>query len=271
MAEVGIPYILVGPDGTRAVLNDPADVDFIGYLNGENGITGLLDGAAVRESAVDKVDQDGGVHGLFWRGRRVGTLQGMLRADSSIAVVLSAEQRLKLASRGLRADCQLRYTPTGTAHERRLLLRRTAPVSITGRWPKQFQVALAAADHRVTSTEEESVTIAGGATGEAQNLGDEWAAWRAALTGPLTNPRIVNVDLSSQMVQFDVTLGAGDQLWIDQARKTIRTGAGADAYSALHFATSTWWELAPASTSTIGLTRDAGAGTLQFMWRHAWE
>jgi Siphovirus-type tail component, C-terminal domain len=271
MPENGIPYLLIGPDGSRAVFNDPADVDFVGYLDGENGITGLLDGAAVRENTVDRVEQDGAIHGLFWRGRRVGTLQGILRPEASIAVVTGAEQRLKLASRGLRADCQLRFTPTGQTHERMLFLRRTATLAITGRRPKQFQVALASADHRVVSSEEESVTIAAIGTGEAENLGDEWASWRAVLTGPLTNPRIVNLDLSSQQVKLNITLADGDTFEVDQARRTITTGAGADAYGALDFAASTWFELAPASSSTIQVTADAGHGTLQFMHRHAWE
>jgi Siphovirus-type tail component, C-terminal domain len=274
MAEIGIPYLLAGPDGTRAVFNDPADVDFVGYLDGENGITGLLDGATVRESTVDKVEADGAVHGLFWRGRRVGTLQGILRPDAAIDVILSAEARLKLASRGLRADCQLRYTPTGATHERMLLLRRTATPSITGRRPKQFQIALASAEHRILSSEEELVTIAAGATGEASNEGDEWAPWRAQLTGPLTNPSIVNVDLSGQQVALDITLGGGDTLDIDQARRTIVMTSGgitSDAYSAFDFATSTWFDLAPASSSTIRLDADAGAGDMSFMYRHAWE
>jgi Siphovirus-type tail component, C-terminal domain len=274
MAEIGIPYLLVGPDGTRAVFNDPSDPDFVGYLDGENGITGLLDGAAVRENTVDRVEADGAIHGLFWRGRRVGTLQGILRPEASIAVILGAEQRLKLASRGLRADCQLRYTPTGQTHERVLFLRRTAAPSITGRRPKQFQVALASADHRVVSSEEELVTIAAGGTGEASNEGDEWASWRAVLNGPLTNPRIVNADLSGQQVALNVptvTIDEGESLTVDQARRTITWNDGNDAFWTLNFAASTWFELAPASSSTIHLEATAGAGTMDFMFRHAWE
>lgn len=39
--EASIKYTFVGPSGARAVLNDPTDPDFVGYLDGEEAISGI--------------------------------------------------------------------------------------------------------------------------------------------------------------------------------------------------------------------------------------
>lgn len=166
MPENGITYVLTGPDGTRAVFNDDTDPDFVGLLDGEKGITGLLDGADVRENGMDLVEGDGGVHGAFYLGRRSGTLEGIIWPDPDMTAVNAREQKLKRATRALRADAVLSWTPTGGT-TRRLLVRRKERVAITARRPKEFQVQLVSASPRIEATTESNQSITpGGAAGE---------------------------------------------------------------------------------------------------------
>lgn len=73
--EQGAVYALTGPDGTRVVLNDRTDADFIGWLTSPPA---GLDSPEVRESADLLVEADGGVHGAFYFGRRPFTLEGII-------------------------------------------------------------------------------------------------------------------------------------------------------------------------------------------------
>lgn len=73
--EQGAKYELVAPDGTRAVLNDRSDPDFVGYLTSPPA---GIDSPEVRESADLLVEADGGVHGAFYFGRRPVTLEGII-------------------------------------------------------------------------------------------------------------------------------------------------------------------------------------------------
>lgn len=78
--QYGVKYTLTGPDGSRAVFNDPSDVDYVGQLTDLTG----LDSAEVREAADDLIGDDGGVHGEFYYGRRPLTMSGRIdnRSDT---------------------------------------------------------------------------------------------------------------------------------------------------------------------------------------------
>lgn len=84
--EQGAKYELIGPDGTRAVFNDPGDIDHVGFLT---AVPSGLDSPEVRESADVLVEADGGVHGDFWFGRRPFTLEGLI--DPTPAAVPSGD------------------------------------------------------------------------------------------------------------------------------------------------------------------------------------
>lgn len=73
--EQGAKYELIAADGTRAVLNDRTDLDFVGFLTAPPG---GLDSPEVRESADLIVEGDGGVHGTFYFGRRPVILEGLI-------------------------------------------------------------------------------------------------------------------------------------------------------------------------------------------------
>jgi hypothetical protein len=292
--ENGIPYVLTGPDGSRAVFNDDTDPDFVGLLDGEKGITGLLDGADVRENGMDLVEGDGGVHGAFYLGRRSGTLEGIIWPDPDMTAVNAREQKLKRATRALRADAVLSWTPTGGT-TRRLLVRRKERVAITARRPKEFQVQLVSASPRIEATTESNQTITPGAAageigisspisnqvgsgyqasgaGIVANLGDMEAVWRARITGPVTNPRLRN-NTTGQELRFTITLQAGEYLEVNADTHAITFGAAlTPRYAALDFANSDWWLLQPGANDIRLLSAAYSAGAqLDLYFRHAYE
>lgn len=295
MAQIGIPYELIGPDGTRAVWNDRSDPDFVGFLDGENGITGL-DGADVRESAEEIVEGDGGIHGAFYMGRRAITIQGMIDPEGvDIATVLAREAKIKRASRALRSDAVLRWTQADRP-TCRLLLRRQAKPSITGRRPKQVQLAMVAADWRVFSDAENvlaaagsgppdpggmtfdvgfDLTFTGGGTGIAQilavNAGDAPTPPRFRIDGPITSPVIYNAT-TGQRIVLGVTLAAGEYLTVDVATRQILYNGTGNLYQAFTYGVSEWMELAPGNNDLRILTAayNPPAGFTVY-WRDAWE
>lgn len=294
--ELSIAYEITGPDGTRAVVGNCdealADVDFVGYLDPENGITGLLDTAEVRETSNDLVGGDGATHGAFWLGRRPGTIQGLLLPNAEMPTVNAAEAKLKRATRALRADGTLKWTPSGDTIERMLRFRRQQPVRITGRRPKQFQAALVSADPYVLSAAENTVTLT--PTTSAGEIGisspissplgsalDVTAAtvvtnagnaptWpRFVIEGPIQNPTIVN-NTTGQETVLQIILAATEQLYVyPELGAVLFDGEG--RYSAVADSNE-WWQLGPGATDVRLLAAAYSAGAeLTIHWRHAWE
>lgn len=74
-------YVLIHPNGHRAVFNDPTDPFYVGMLSAVEG----LESAEVRESADELVETDGGAHGNFWYGRRPVVLTGMIFGHATVA------------------------------------------------------------------------------------------------------------------------------------------------------------------------------------------
>ena len=81
MTELAIAYALESQYG-RAVFGNcdaaTADADFVGYLDAENPITGLLDMPPSRLAGGNLPGGDGGYDGPGLRGRRQGTISGMI-------------------------------------------------------------------------------------------------------------------------------------------------------------------------------------------------
>lgn len=274
MAFVGIPYELIAADGTRVVFGNSdaarADPDYIGTLNPDSGIVGLLDAASVRESSTDLVEADGASHGPFWLSRRSGTVEGLLRPDSlDPVVVAAAESKLKRASRGLRSDLILRWTPPNDSSPRQLRCRRQDGPRITQRRPKAWQATLVSADPYALASTETVVTITPGspagdlgiqspitdpitttlnATGQlfVVNQGDAETWPRFRIDGPITNPQVLN-NTTGQKVALAFTLATSEWLDIYPQTGRILFGGTADRYSALDFANTSWWKLQPGS------------------------
>lgn len=275
--EQGAVYELVGPDGWRAVLNNPGDPDHVGFLT--EPPSGIGDGAEVRESADLIVEGDGGVHGAFYRGRRPWTMTGMIdptirAVDGNVTmpvIVNRRIQRLKRATRALRNDTTLRWAPQGGVPVE-LRGRRQTPPRFTQRMPKLFTFGMVSAEWRILGQIVKSQAGAYNATLTCRNDGDVDTDAVITLRGPWTNPVVTNQqtgELVSLTANGGLTMGTGDVLVIDTAAHTIALN-GLNRYDRLAFPASTWLALDPADNALVATGGAAGA-TWQVDYRDAWE
>jgi hypothetical protein len=275
--ELGAAYTLVGPDGTRAVLNDDSDPDFVGYITDLTG----LDSAEVRESADDRSMIDGGAHGRFLYGRRPVTITGVI-AESTVEDRNLKITRLMRAVDAMAGDGQLSWEPTGGVPVS-LAYRRQQPPRISGRVPKEFQLQVVSADPRIyavtpsSSTAAITVTSGTAATLSCVNLGSAPSPPVITLTGPITNARIRNAPagpttVNAGLLKLDATITAGQQVVIDTANGTIvRVSDGANLYGKLNFSASSWWSLeAGANTVTVDSGTYGTGAAITVGWSHAW-
>lgn len=275
--ELGIPYELVGPDGTRAVIGNSdaakADADYVGWLDPDSGIAGL-DSPDLRENAADRIGASGGIHYDFFHGRRPIVINGAIDPNTTIAVILAREQKLKRITNALDPDDPAILEWTNTGFPRRMLkLLRQAPPRITGRRPKTFQLSLVDSDYRILAeTEDSTVAQTRGLVRSCDNAGDELATPRFELTGAFGGPiELVHVPTGLKVrLKAGFSTIAGDLLVVDFTPPYPRvTLNGANVYHQVDFLPSTWWGLAPGAQD-VRVDAASGAGTWRVFWRDAW-
>lgn len=236
--QYGVKYVLTGPDGTRAVFNDSTDRDYVGALT---EITGL-DSPDVRENASDLVEQDGGIHGNFYYGRRPITVTGMI-----FNVVSTTERNVKMAklqraSNAMRSDGKLSWTPDGGI-EQFISVRRQQPLRITGAWAKTFNIALVSADPRIYGADLRTGFMSNGTQLTATNLGNAESWPLLSIYGPCTNPVVMNVATNQRLV-INTTVAANTFLTVDTLNRTvIRSVDGGSDYGKVDFVNSSWWPI----------------------------
>jgi hypothetical protein len=199
VAILDIPYELIAPDGTRAVVGNSSaaqqDPDWIGMLDPQSNIQGLLDTATVRGAAQDLVEADGQSMPPLWLGGRSGTVQIVILPSSlDLAAIEAAGSKFKRATRALRGDGIFRWTPPNDSSPRQLRVRRQDGPRITGRG-RRGQVTLQSADPYLLSSTEQSVVITPGAGGR-----------RARHPGPDAGPAHVGAERDGAAV----VVNAGD-------------------------------------------------------------
>jgi hypothetical protein len=299
MAFLDVLYEIISPAGDRAVVGNTAaamaDSDWIGALNPDSGIAGLLDTAGVRESTSDLVERDGASHGPFYLSRRSGTIEGLLLPSSlDLVAIANAESKLKRATRALRADGILRWTPPNDSAPRQIRFRRQDGPRVTGRRPKTFQATLVSTDVYALGSNEQSVVItAGAAAGETGiahpitnpistslnatgqqfvvNQGDAPTWPRFRIDGPITNPQVLN-NTTGDLLALATTVNVGDYLDIYPELGRILLNGTADRYSALDFAQSEWWQIQPGSNDVRLLASSfSSPAAVTVYFRHAYE
>ena len=265
--QIDAKYVLTGPDGTRAAFNDQADADYVGMLNDVTG----LDSPEVRESADDRVQMDGGLHGDFYYGRRPVTLQGIVLNPTSPAERNQRITRLLRASNAMRADATLSWTLSG-GETQFLRVRRQQPVRITGAWQKEFLVPVVAADPRVYGLLLHSETRAYNDATPLVAANDGNATTYPTLTifGPATDPSIMNLATGEEIV-LNYVIPASEFLVIDTLHRRVLLNNTVERYSAVDFAGTTWWGLQPGDNEIDVTYATASAGAaLTVEWRSAW-
>lgn len=298
MSWCDIAYEIIGPDATRAVVGNGdaarADPDWVGWLNAESNIQGLLDPASITGSGSNLVERDGRVLGPSFMNGRSGTITGFFDANLTPTVIAGRESKLKRASRALRADGTLRWTPPNDSTPRQLRFRRQDGPRVTGRRPKTFQLTLECGDPFALGSTLQTLTItAGAAAGEVgisdpfrdpissplnptaqqtvQNAGDApvWPYFR--ITGPITNPVLLN-NTSGESVVIAYTLNAGEWLDIYPERGAVLAQGTADRYGSVDFVQTSWWQLQPGSTDVRLLASTfSSPAALTINWRNGFE
>lgn len=302
MPQLGIPYTLTGPDGTVAVFNSPEDPNFVGYLDSENGITGLLDTAEVRQGVYDKPEFHGAVETNSFFSQRIGTLQGFVIPDPNMTVYNSRESRLKRASRAVKGESPsvLTWTPDGSS-QRTMRLFRAGKIALTGRRPKNFVLPMSSPDPFVYSAAIHELTVVPGESSgdkgfssplvsplkteynpSAQvfvaNAGDAETWPEFIIYGPITNPTIYN-NSTGESFTLTYTLAAGEKLYVNTLSRTVLLEAVEgqaklnryEAY-AKNFSINKWWPLLPGNTSVKLLSAKYSEGAkLVIKWQDAWE
>lgn len=294
--EHGLTYVITGPDGTRAVLNDNTDPDFVGFLNPRDGggVTGL-ERAGVREVSDLLPEADGGVHGTFRRDRLSFTLQGIISPDQPVGAPYDSwvgrQARLLRATDALAADATLKWTPT-SAPAVQVAFRSQQATRITGARPKAFMVAGVSEQSAVFSQALNVAALApagvvgGGFTSPLTSpLGSAAASVGAlpvtnagsvetwpelTIIGPCSNPSIT---LGGVGLFLTYVLAAGEQLVIDTnpRRRTVKLGGTSDRYGAIDATRSQWFSLQPGvNTLQLGFTSYSSPAALECRWRDAW-
>lgn len=291
--EHGAKYVIIGPDGTRAVINDSADADFVGFVDVDNGGIAGLERAGVREVADVLPEADGGVHGRFLYDRLSFSMNLIIPPGVGLASWLQRQAMLKRATDAMAADALLCWTPS-EAPAVQLPFRQQQPTRISGRRPKTALVVGVAEDPLVVSQAEhvQSVAAAGVLVGGfaspmssplvsgappagamvVNNAGNapSWPVIR--LDGPMTNPVVTFVE-SAGVLAFTYDLKAGEFLVIEtnpRRRRVLLNGSG-NRYSAYRFAASRWAPLLPGNNNVrLGLDAFSAPAALQVTWRDAW-
>lgn len=104
-----------------------------------------------------------------------------------------------------------------------------------------------------------------GGTATVTNAGNGPAYPTITFTGPLTNPRLLNVTTNRE-VAFTYTIAAGSSVIVDVKAKTI-TEAGVNRYNK-RTSTSKWWMLQPGNNSLfLNTSSSADTGTCKIEFR----
>ena len=288
--ELSIPYEFTSYSGHRFVLGNSdaaaADIDYIGHLDPEAGITGLLDGADVRPGATAPLTQANGVRlGRGLLGGRSGTVQGKLNPNVTVAVRELLEEKARVALYdALRSDLRMAWTPSAPGSIRRMLrVRNVGRPDFRGRQPKTFLFTLASADYHVLSVAPASVVVelAGGVGpvfGQMTNLGSAWTWPRHELVGPITGPIAVYGPVPGELFVLDLSIAAGKRVlvWPQRAAVVEETigdpSSRINRYGALAFETSVLWRLPPGGPHpvAIGVAASGAGARLTTTWHHAW-
>lgn len=279
------------PDGSRAVFNDPNDVDYVGVLTDATG----FDAPEVREAAEDLVQLDGGIHGDFFYGRRPVTLEGMILNPASANDRNVRMTKLTKACRALRQDATISWTLDG-GYKQFVKARLQNGPRYAGQWQKTFQVGMVAEDPRIYSDSLYTRTVSAGGVAEATNRGYDKRfdygygagqitgqlmianngnamSWPViTIYGPGINPSVTNAT-TGETLTFTYNLGASEFLVIDTNPliRSVLLNNQASRYSAVDFLNSEWWGLQPGLNDVrINFASYSTGAALNVTYRDAW-
>lgn len=279
------------PDGSRAIFNDPNDVDYVGVLTDATG----FDSPEIREAAEDLVQMDGGIHGDFFYGRRPLTMEGMILNPASAMDRNVRMNKLTKACRALRQDATISWTLDG-GYKQFVKVRLQNGPRYAGQWQKTFQVGMVAEDPRIYSDTLYARTVAAGGVAEITdrsydkrydygygagqitgqlvlaNNGNALSWPVITVFGPGVNPTVTNAT-TGESIKVIYTLGASEYLVIDTNPlfRGVLLNNQASRYSAIDFLNTEWWGLAPGLNDTrLTFSSFSTGAAMTISYRDAW-
>ena len=101
------------------------------------------------------------------------------------------------------------------------------------------------------------------------NIGNRSSPIIMSISGPTTNPRIIN-DTVGKTLEFIITLGSADYLVIDTANRTVKLNGSANRRNSL--VSAEWFDLATGSNFIrYQANTDDPDSVLTVQYRHAWR
>lgn len=292
-----------GYPGTRVVLNDDTDLDYVGVTGGDDAITGL-DSAEVAESFDENVESDGTAHGAFYERRRPFTLAVQIPPGVPATRTLRAGRFLSATKALRRGDASanegvLIWQPAGYP-EMWVPFRRQQPTRQSGLHIKTMLAALVAENPRIYSVElvdtgeqTPAFTATAGTTfdragnqivqswtgGAAQflidNDGDGVAPIIIRLVGPYTGIHAIQNNTTGEEIRIDTTLAAGDVMIIEPTkRQAYKESTGENYMDRIDIPKTRWWGLMPGRNDirVAILTGGSSAATrFETTHRHVWS
>ena len=242
--EASIKYTFVGPTGARAVLNDPTDPDFVGYLDGEEAISGI-ESPEIRDSYTDLADADGGMAGSNFYSRRPIVMNGKV-FPTSASDRNTKLGKLMAATDARFADGTLTWTPTG-GEPVFVKFRRQLPFRAKGGFNKEFQLGLVCPDPRIYT--QRAMTIYTETNGNSANQDFRRFTW-ASGSNALFASRPLYLPPGVWKVSVPVKSSVNS--------RTVTAGLSSSSGTNTPLALSTAWQMV---TQTLTTTNPAGTAT----------
>lgn len=287
--NIGIPCALVTPAKTipfNGFAFDGTDFSGAGFAGDYYRLSELggLDFPTLRTTQDPVPQGDGGIIYDSWLGPRFPILRGVIKPDETTEAAFEAQRAQMQADLAaallsiVRADGALVWAPRGVVGSpdpeevtRQLTVRAWEPLQIGG-GPilKDFHIGLAAADPRIVSTVEQTVTDTAAAWSvTVTNDGDTDAAGTISVTGSATPLTAFTIDGpgTGQLVFSGLDLNGSSTVTVDLATRSV---SPVSALAGLDFGASEWFLFPPGSTA---ITLSGLSGTpseLEAIWRDSW-
>jgi hypothetical protein len=299
--ELGAVYVLTGPDGTRAVLNDSTDPDCVGFIGRDTGQVTGLERAGVREAADVLPGLSGGVHGRFLYDRLPFTIGATIPPDYPGGTWQERQDRIMRATDAMDADGLLQWTPA-EAPPVQVAYRQQQPTRLSGARPKSVLITGVSADpcvysqtlHQVTAPVDPTADPITGSHADlvGTTVGRSAMSWPTftvqapiggsisgivadILIGGVVAPALPWLTLSAN---GGLVLASNDLLVVDfhPVRRSVlvhtNSGATLNRYSRRNRSTSQWIPL-PRGDFAIrlsGAVASGAGGQATLTWRDAW-
>ena len=267
--QYGVVHTLVTPAGTLTFNQTSGDRLVL------SGISGA-DGAAIRPVVEPLAQRDGAIVGNAYLGALYPVLEGQIVSSSATGRNTLEDQLRGHLSSILRADGTWQWTPAGGSARQRTVRLFQPPMlgNEPGVTLRSFQFGLICADPLAYSQTQTTSGLAGQGTAFTVTNGGTVETWPVLrVTGPATNPKVVNVT-TGKTIELDAssyTVASGTYVDIDTRAETIVDSAGASQLSKMDMTVSTFWPLKSGANSVRLDATGTGAGTrLDASYRDAW-